>query len=115
MRRCKAWDHEPVPENTYLTTCPTSSPGAQSVLHPELPSGCAEDQQLQQHRIQSPQRETANALRKCQYGADSTLKGNETRIAKTILKKNIGHMGGEFMQHNFKIFYTDNQDKAALA
>ena len=43
------------------------------------------------------------------------MKSQRHRIAKTILKKNIGHIGGEFMQHNFKIFYTDNQDKAALA
>ena len=82
-----------VPENIYLKTCSTSFPGAQSILHPELPSGCVEDQQLQQHRIKSPQRETANALHKCQYVADSTLKGTEPRIAKTILKnknKDIG-------------------------
>ena len=39
--------------------------------------------------IQSLQRETANALHKCQYVAKSTLKGKETRIAKTILLKEI--------------------------
>ena len=100
MRRCKDWDHEPVPENIYQT-CPTSSPGAQSVLHPELPSGCVEDQQLQQHRIKSPQRETADALHKCQYVADSTPQGKETRIAKTILKnKNKDIVLGAGVRHS---------------
>ena len=39
-------------------------------LHPELPSGHVPGQQLQQHRSQSPERQTANALGKHQFVVD---------------------------------------------
>ena len=53
-----------VPENIRLSKdlshqIPWST---QSSLHPELPQGGAEGQQLKQHRVQSPQRQMANAL-----------------------------------------------------
>ena len=66
MRRCKdARIMKSVPENISLskdlfyqfswhTKC--------LILHPELPSGRAEGQQLEQHRSQSLQRQMANAL-----------------------------------------------------
>ena len=38
---------------------------------PEVPSGRAEGQQPQQHRVQSPQRWVANALGKRQFAADT--------------------------------------------
>ena len=44
-------------------TCPIRFPGAQSTsLYPELLQGGVKGQQLQQHRVQSPQRQMANAL-----------------------------------------------------
>ena len=53
-----------LPENIFLKPPSTSFPGAQnaSFLHPELPSGRVEDQQLQQRGIQSCKRQMANAL-----------------------------------------------------
>ena len=62
-----------VPENIYLKPHSTGFPGAQnaSFLHPELPSGHVEGQQLQQHRVQSLQRQMANALGKCQFVVDN--------------------------------------------
>ena len=41
------------------------------LLHPQLPSGCVEGQQLQPHRIQPPKRQMANALGKCQFILDT--------------------------------------------
>ena len=65
-----------VPENIYLKPHSTGVPGAQnaSFLHPELPSGHVEGQQLQQHRVQSLQRQMANALGKCQFVVDTEIK-----------------------------------------
>ena len=62
-----------VPKNIYLKTCTTSFSEAQSASLStlELPSGCVEVQQLQQHRVQSPQRQMANALGKCQFVVDN--------------------------------------------
>ena len=57
-----------VPENTQLSKDPFhqfSWHTKSLILHPELPSGQVEGQQLQQHRIQSPQRQMADALGKC--------------------------------------------------
>ena len=52
-----------VPENNHLKTCSTRFSGAGYLtLHPECPSGGAEGQQLQQHRVQSSQRQMASAL-----------------------------------------------------
>ena len=69
----RIWAHK-ISSWKYLTiqTCLTSFPGAQSgrhisVLNPELPSGHDKGQQLQQHRIQSLQRQMSNALGKCQF------------------------------------------------
>ena len=42
-------------------------------LHCDLPSGHVESQQLQQHRIPSPQRQMANALGKHQFIVDSKI------------------------------------------
>ena len=41
------------------------------ILHPELPSGCVKGQQL--HRIQSLQRQMANAIGKFQLVVDTGL------------------------------------------
>ena len=56
-----------VPENIYLQTCSSSFPGAQSASFSTLNSpgwgwGGVKDQELQQHRVQSPQRQMANKL-----------------------------------------------------
>ena len=40
------------------------------ILHPKLPSGRVEGQQLQQHGIQSAQMQIANTLAKHQYGVE---------------------------------------------
>ena len=65
-----------LPENIFLKPPSTSFPGAQnaSFLHPELPSGRVEGQQLQRHRVQSLQRQMANALGKCQFAVDTGVK-----------------------------------------
>ena len=54
--------------SNYLKTYSTSIPGAE-VSHspPELPSGHVKGQQLQQHRIQFPQRQMADVLGKCPF------------------------------------------------
>ena len=54
-----------VPQFPWSTECLT--------LHPELPSGHIEGQQLQQHRIQSLHWKVANAPGKCQFVVDSHL------------------------------------------
>ena len=88
MKRCKDWDHE-ISSGKYLSkTCSTSFPGAQSeILYPELPSVGVKGHQLQQHRVQSLQRQMANAFvtvvvlasassqltGKCQFVVDNIL------------------------------------------
>ena len=70
-----------VPENIYLKPHSTGFLGTQnaSFLHPELPSGRVEGQQLQQHRVQSLQRQMANALGKCHFVVDTEIKETEWR------------------------------------
>ena len=61
--------------SNYLKTYSTSIPEAK-VSHspPELPSGCVKGQQLQQHRIQFPQRQMENVLGKCQFVTNNEIK-----------------------------------------
>ena len=55
-----------------LKSCSTSFPGAEFLtVHPELLPGHVKGQQLQQHRVQSPQRQRANALGKQQSAVDT--------------------------------------------
>ena len=66
--------------SSYLKTCPTRFPGAQSASLATLnPLRNVEGQQLQQQTVQSAQRQTANALAvqslanalgKCQFVVD---------------------------------------------
>ena len=59
---------------TYLKTCPTSFPGAQSAsVSSRTPSGRVGSQQLQQHRIQSQQRQMVKALDKYQIVVASVI------------------------------------------
>ena len=69
--------------SNYLKTYSTSIPEAK-VSHspPELPSGCVKGQQLQQHRIQFPQRQMENVLGKCQFVTNNEIKK----------KKNVTHV-----------------------
>ena len=76
--------------SNYLKTCSTRFPGAQSAHSPpQTPSAGVEGQQLQQHRLQSLQRQMANvlaavvesltnALGKCQFVDDRTRPGSTT-------------------------------------
>ena len=52
--------------------------------HPELPSGHVEGQQLQQHRIQSLQKQMANALGKCQFVVDSHLGASQKCVISSL-------------------------------
>ena len=62
MQRMGSWNPF-LKISNYPKTCSTSFPGAECLsLHPEFPVGGAEGQQLQQHKVQSLQRQTANAL-----------------------------------------------------
>ena len=72
-----------VPENKYLKTCYTSFPGAQRAPLSTLNSRGVAGQQLQQHRLQPPQRQMPdalvvaylleNALGDCQFVVDGPL------------------------------------------
>ena len=66
-----------VPENIYLKTCSTSFLVSECLtLYPEFPSWGVEGWQLQQRRVQSPQRQMANTLGKHQFVV-STHQGEE--------------------------------------
>ena len=57
-----------VPENSYLRLFHQIPWNTEClILHPKLPSGHAEGQQLRQHKIHSLQRQMANALGKHQF------------------------------------------------
>ena len=83
-----------VPENIHLKTRSTSFCGAQSISLSTLssPRGVLMSRQLQQHRVQFPQRQMAdallvqslaNALGKCQFVAD-TFKISVCLLAKSF-------------------------------
>ena len=57
-------------------------------LHPEFPSGGVEGQQLQQHRVQSLQRQMANALCKHQFVVD-TMKARIKRFYAPDSRKEV--------------------------
>ena len=62
MKRCEDWDRE-ISSRKYISKDPFHQFGTECLtLHPEFPSGDVEGQQLQQLRVQFPQRQMANSL-----------------------------------------------------
>ena len=92
MKRCKDWDHE-ISSWKHLSLSrplpPVSLEQSRLTLYPEFPSVGVEGQQLQQPRVQFPQRQMANALvaaqllanalGKCQFVADTWILNRESR------------------------------------
>ena len=115
MNRCKNIGiMNSVPGNIYLKTHFTRFPGAQSAyLHPELPKGMLKVKQLQEHRVQSPQREMvnslvvvvqllANTLGKCQFVVDNHKVGwLKQQLFLFLQPWSLGNSGSRYWQIQF--------------